>query len=197
MCELLRPGRLSVIEASGNLGLRVGAVLSDLFGSSSPGVISGCVSDWLLTLSRDSNRPRLPLTLLLSMNAQSVRPALLHVVQGNPVILPSHLTRLSLQFLQAIIDLFLLTFTAVAAVELLAVLPGATTRTHRFSNLDDVVSTEDKYRGCCAIGEVLEAEADLPQSPLLRGRRRYCPILPLSVLLPCTCPDGCCCDGNT
>lgn len=101
------------------------------------------------------------------MNAQSVLPALLHVVHGNPVILPSHLTRLSLQFLQAIIDLFLLAFTAVAAVELLALLAGAATRTPRLGNLDDAVSTEDEYRGCCATGEALEAEDDPPLSPVL------------------------------
>ena len=50
---------------------------------------------------------------LLSMNAQSVLPAFLHAVHSNPVILPSHLTRLSLQFLQAIIDLFLIAFTYI------------------------------------------------------------------------------------
>lgn len=103
------------------------------------------------------------------MKAQSVLPALLHVVHGNPVMLPSHLTRLSLQFLQAIIDLFLFAFTAIAVEELLAELPGTgvTTRTPRFGNLGNALPTADNDGGCCALGEYLEAEDNLPRSPVL------------------------------
>ena len=111
------------------------------------------------------------LTLLLSMNAQSFLPALLQVVHGRPVMLPSHLTLLSLQFLQAIIDLFRFTLTAIALVTLLAALPSPPPPTAIRTVLGGGVDPADKLfidrvllfdmPTIPAPGEVLEDGGDL------------------------------------
>lgn len=112
------------------------------------------------------------------MNAQSVFPALLQVVQGSPVILPSHLTLLSLQFLHAIIDLFRFALAAVAAAELLrAVSLGPTICTTRLDDADaDEASSTDEHGPKCPTGDdVLSADDDLPlSSSALRLSRRRC-----------------------